>query len=33
MIYSPPTVYDVSMPLQLNGTPFGTVRVGISTVF
>ena len=32
MIYSPSAVYDVSVPLQLNGTPFGTVRVGISTV-
>lgn len=33
LIYNPPTVYDVRMPLQLNGTPFGTIRVGISTVF
>ncbi|HST09173.1 MAG TPA: ATP-binding protein, partial [Terriglobales bacterium] len=32
MIYSPSAVYDVAVPLQLNGTPFGTVRVGISTV-
>ncbi len=32
MIYRPPTVYDVKLPLQLNGAPFGTVRVGISTV-
>ncbi len=32
-IYHSPTVYDVNMPLQLNGAPFGTVRVGISTVF
>ena len=32
MIYSPSAVYDVTVPLQLNGTPFGTVRVGISTV-
>src|SRR5215475_2673191 len=32
LIYSPNAVYDVSVPLQLNGTPFGTVRVGISTV-
>jgi signal transduction histidine kinase len=32
LIYSPSAVYDVSVPLQLNGTPFGTVRVGISTV-
>jgi PAS domain S-box-containing protein len=33
MIYSTPTVYDVSAPLDLNRTRFGTVRVGISTVF
>ncbi len=33
MIYSPSAVYDVRLPLQLNGAPFGTVRVGISTVF
>lgn len=33
MIYSTPTVYDVSAPLDLNKTRFGTVRVGISTVF
>jgi signal transduction histidine kinase len=32
MIYSPSAVYDVTVPLQLNGTPFGTVQVGISTV-
>jgi PAS domain S-box-containing protein len=33
MIYRPSSVYDVRLPLQLNGAPFGTVRVGISTVF
>ena len=33
MLYHPPTVYEVSMPLQLNGTPFGSIRVGVSTVF
>ena len=33
LVYSPPTVYDVRMPLQLNGAPFGSIRVGISTVF
>ena len=32
MIYSPMAVYDVSLPLQLNDQPFGSVRVGISTV-
>lgn len=31
MIYGPASVYDVSVPLNLNGVPFGTVRVGIST--
>jgi signal transduction histidine kinase len=33
LVYSPPAVYDVRMPLQLNGAPFGTIRVGVSTVF
>jgi signal transduction histidine kinase len=33
LVYSPPTVYDVRTPLLLNGTTFGSVRVGISTVF
>ncbi len=33
LVYSPATVYDVRMPLQLNGAPFGSIRVGISTVF
>jgi len=33
LVYSPLRVYDVSTPLQLNGAPFGTVRVGVSTVF
>jgi PAS domain S-box-containing protein len=33
LVYSAPTVYDVRMPLQLNGEPFGTIRVGVSTVF
>jgi PAS domain S-box-containing protein len=31
MIYRPASVYDVSEPLALNRTPFGSVRVGIST--
>src|ERR1700686_3276935 len=30
LVYSPPTVYDVSFPLQLNGAPFGTIPVGVS---
>ncbi len=33
LVYSPAAVYDVQMPLQLNGAPFGTIRVGVSTVF
>ena len=33
MVYNPPTVYDVRMPLQLDGAPFGSIRVGVSTVF
>jgi signal transduction histidine kinase len=33
LVYSPPAVYDVRIPLQLNGMAFGSVRVGISTVF
>jgi signal transduction histidine kinase len=32
-VYSPATVYDVSSPLLLNGLPFGTIRIGVSTVF
>ncbi len=33
MIYSPPAVYEVRMPLLLNGSVFGSIRVGVSTVF
>lgn len=33
MLYNPPTVYEVRLPLELNGQPFGSVRLGISTVF
>jgi len=32
LVYGPQSLYDVSLPLQLNGAPFGTVRVGVSTV-
>jgi PAS domain S-box-containing protein len=32
MIYRPSAVYDVRQSLKLNGKPFGTVRVGVSTV-
>jgi signal transduction histidine kinase len=33
LVYSPATVYDIRMPLQLNDAPFGSIRVGVSTVF
>ncbi len=33
LVYNPAAVYDVSFPLQLNGAPFGTIRIGVSTVF
>jgi signal transduction histidine kinase len=33
MVYNPPNIYEVRLPLQLNGTPFGSVRLGINTVF
>jgi signal transduction histidine kinase len=26
-------VYDVTYPLELSGTPFGTIRIGVQTVF
>jgi signal transduction histidine kinase len=33
IVYSPATVFEVHTLLQLNGAPFGTVRIGVSTVF
>ncbi len=33
LIYNPPTVYDVHIPLLLNGQNFGSIHVGVSTVF
>jgi PAS domain S-box-containing protein len=33
LVYNPPTVYDVRIPLELDGAPFGSIRVGVSTVF
>jgi len=33
MVYNPPTVYDVRIPMQLDGAHFGNIRVGVSTVF
>ena len=32
-LYQPPGVYGVSFPLRLNGTPFGAIRIGVSTAF
>ena len=32
-VYNPPTLYEVRRPLNLNGAPFGSIRVGVSTVF
>jgi len=33
LVFSPARVYDVTYPLQLNGEPFGTIRIGVETVF
>ena len=37
LVFSPAAVYDVSYPLTLNAaptsTPFGTIRIGVQTVF
>ncbi|HEY8670162.1 MAG TPA: PAS domain-containing protein, partial [Terriglobales bacterium] len=33
MVYNPPTIYDVRIPLLLNGEPFGSIHVGVSTIF
>jgi len=33
LVFSPAAVYDVSYPLTLNGAPFGTIRVGVQTIF
>jgi PAS domain-containing protein len=33
LIYNPPNVYDVRMPLELSGQPFGSIRLGIHTAF
>lgn len=33
LVFSPAAVYDVSYPLELNGEPFGTIRIGVQTVF
>jgi hypothetical protein len=33
LIYNPASVYDVTYPLQMNGEPFGTIHIGVQTVF
>jgi PAS domain S-box-containing protein len=33
LIYNPPTVYEVRIPLRLSNQVFGSIRVGVSTVF
>src|SRR5271165_4710161 len=33
VVYGKPRVYDVKLPIQRQGQPFGEIRVGISTVF
>ena len=33
LVFSPAAVYDVTYPLQLNGAPFGIIRIGVQTVF
>jgi PAS domain S-box-containing protein len=33
LVLKPAQVYDVSYPLSLNDQPFGTIRIGVQTVF
>src|SRR6266536_2481528 len=33
LVFSPASVYDVTYPLELNGEPSGTLRIGVQTVF
>lgn len=33
LVFSPATVYDISYPLELNGAPFGTIHIGVQTIF
>jgi signal transduction histidine kinase len=33
LVFSPAEVYDVTYPLDLNGEPFGMIRIGVQTVF
>lgn len=32
-VYGAPRVYEVRLPIQRDGTPFGEIRVGLSTIF
>ncbi|MFB3815530.1 MAG: nitrogen regulation protein NR(II) [Terriglobales bacterium] len=33
IVYGRPEVYDIHLPLERGGAPFGDIRVGISTIF
>ena len=33
LVFLPATVYDVTYPLELNGTPFGAIRIGVQPNF
>jgi signal transduction histidine kinase len=33
LVFSPAAVYDVTYPLRLNGAPFGTIHIGVQTIF
>jgi len=33
LVFSPASVYDVAYPLQVNGAPFGMIRIGVQTIF
>lgn len=33
LVYRSPTIYEVRLPLLLNGASFGSVHVGVSTIF
>lgn len=33
LVFSPAAVYDVTYPLEMNGQPFGMIRIGVQTVF
>ncbi len=33
VIFGPPRVYEVDLPIEMGNRPLGTVRVGVSTVF